>query len=689
MGWVRFFRRSYWDRQRSRELDSYLEIETDENIARGMSPEEARYAAHRKLGNPTLVREEIYQMNSIRFLETLGQDLRYAGRMLRRSPAFTLLAVLSLALGIGGNAAMFSLVDGVLIRPLPYADPDRLMRVTGYYPQGAIVALRERNRTMDLAAFSTDSEFNLTGQGEAVRLLGSTVSASLFTVLGVGPRLGRTFRPGEDQPGQDSVVILSHSLWRAKFASDPGVIGRLITLDGVDRQVVGVMPPGFAFPSSDVQIWIPLHLDPGNTFAYWNTGFLPLIARLRPRATVEQARSEIRPLIREIIPLFPYPMARSWNADSTVMPLQQDLVGNVRSKLILLQCAVGLVLLIACANVASLLLARATVRQKEMALRAALGAGRGRIVRQLLTESVLLASAGGGLGLGLASGALSVLKLALPVNTPGWPAAGLDWRVLAFVTALALLTGVAFGLAPALSASKLDLAGSMKTGGRHSTGGGGAGLRSVLIAGEVALAVVLAASAGLLIKSLWRLTQVNPGFRPEAILTARVSPNQSFCRQRAACIAFYNELLERARGITGVSDLAATNAVPLGAEIPAIPVELEGHRLVPGQNLAPMLWAGAITPEYFRLMRIPVLEGRAFTEADGEKSAKVVVVSAATARRFWPGEEPIGKHLRTTWGDGWRTVVGGWGRSPVRSGQPFPRVAAGRGLHALSSGGGS
>jgi predicted permease len=578
--------------------------------------------------------------------------------MLAKNPSFTAVAVVTLALGIGGNAAMFSIVNALLLRPLPYAEPHRLVRVTGFYPKGALVALQQETRTMDVAGFTTESEFNLTGQGEAIRLVGSAVSADMFSLLGVGTELGRTFRAGEDQPGQDQLVVLSHALWQEKFGGAPDILGRPIMIDGVGRQVVGVMPPDFGFPSPRVQFWMPLHLDPGNTFDYWNTGFMPVLGRLRPGATLQQAQNEIRPLISHIIRLFPYTMASNWNADATVIPLQQDLIVDVRDKLILLQCAIGLVLLIACANVANLLLSRAAVRQKEMVVRTALGASRARIVRQLLTESVVLALVGGALGLAVSQNALAILKLALLMNTPGWPEIGFDWHVFVFVAVIAITAGAISGLAPAVTASRLDLSEIIKTAGRRSVGAAGVRLRGALIAGEVGLAVLLAVSAGLLLRSLWLLMRVDPGFRSERILTVRVSPNPSVCRSRSECVALYNELLGRARGITGISDVAAINAIPLGGQVPAVPVELQGHPLVPGENLAPMLWAGAITPEYFQLMRIPVLRGQVFTDAVAEKSEAVVMVSAATARRFWPREDPVGKHIRVVWDTNWRTVIG-------------------------------
>lgn len=645
-----------------KELSAHLDLEAEEQRETGVAAEEAGYAAQRAFGNRTVVEEEIREMWAWAWFEQLGQDIGYAFRTLRKNAGFTIVAALSLALGIGGNAAMFSLVDGVLLRSLQYSEPDRLVRITGYYPTGGFVALQELSRTMEVASYSDKPEngadFNLTGQGEAVHLAGSAVSANIFSLLGAGAKLGRTFQPGEDRAGADQLVILSHALWRNKFESDPSVIGRVVKINGVGRRVIGVMPPDFSFLIPGAQLWIPLHIDPTNPDENWGHGFKPVVGRLRPGATLSQAQNEIRGMMSAIIPMFPYPMARSWNADATVLSLQQDLVGNVRAKLLVLLGAVGIVLLIACVNVASLLLSLAASRRREIALRAALGAARGRIVRQLLTESVVLALAGGALGLALAFGALSALKSFLPADTPRLAEVGMDWRVLAFVTALSILTGLAFGLAPALRASKLDLAESVKAGGQRTSDAAGINLRSSLIVGEVALAVVLVVGAGLLIKTLWRLMQVNPGFRGEHVLTVRVTPDQSSCEQRSTCVALYDELLRRAREMTGVSEVAAVNTIPLSGEVPYVVAEMEDHPLKEGEALAPLLWAGAITPEYFQLMGIPLLTGREFGDSDSEKSTGVVIVSTATARRYWPGENPIGKHIRLVWDKDWRTVVG-------------------------------
>ncbi|MFI5006570.1 MAG: ADOP family duplicated permease [Solirubrobacterales bacterium] len=658
--WLRakaLFRRRQLERDLDDELRFHLAMREEQGGGEGLRADEARRAAVRRFGNPVALKEECRDMWTFIRLETLWQDAKFAARVLRKSPGFTAVAVLSLALGIGGNTAMFSFVNAILLRPLPYPAAERLVRLTGFYPKGAVVALQELSRTMEIAGVGADTEQNLTGQGEAVRLVGSTASANLFSVLGRGAALGRVFEAGDDHPGRDRIVLLSHALWQGRFGGDPNTVGRTITVDGVDRQVVGVMPPGFHFPSGSTQLWMPLRLDPSNPEDYWGFGWMPLVARLRPGASLPQAREELRPMIARIVTMFPWP-APTWNAEATAVSLQEDLVRDVRRKLLVLQSAVGLVLLIACANVASLLLSRAAARRKEMALRAALGASRGRILRQLLTESVALSLLGGGLGVALALGALSGLKAALPADTSGFSAAGIDAGVLAFVTGLSVLCGLVFGLAPAASASRVDLATSMKAGGPRAMAPGGTRLRGSFIAAEVGLAVVLAVGAGLLIRTLSELTQVDPGFRPERTLTFRVSPNPATCQVRATCVALYDELLRRVEGMSGVLEVGAANTLPLSGEQPLLPVEMDGHPLVPAEGVVPLLWAGAVTPAYFRVMRVPLLQGRTFDDSDGERTTPVVVVSAATVRRYWPDEDPIGKRIRVVWDKDWRTVVG-------------------------------
>jgi|HubBroStandDraft_1064217.scaffolds.fasta_scaffold06274_3 predicted permease len=642
-------------RWRRAELDRDLAEEMD--FHRALKAQAAGELSHIQMGNMTIAAEECRDMWGFLRLERLMQDIRYAARMFWRTPGFTAIAVLSLAVGIGGNAAMFTLVNTLLVRPLPYRQPDRLVRITGIFPRAAAPFFQQQSRTMDIAAVSPGSEFNLTGAGAASRIVASATSANAFSVLGAAVAMGRSFDPGEDSPGRDGVVILSNSLWRTKFGGDPAMIGRVIALNGMHRQIVGVMPPAFSYPSAQVQAWVPMRLDPSNFLEYWGGEFVPLVARLRAGATAAGAQREIRPLIDDFRKTFPYPMARDWNRDSTAVPLQRDLTGDIRGKLVILLCSVGLVLLIACANVASLLLSRATTRRKEIAVRAALGAVRSRIVRQLLTESVLLALAGAVLGILLGTGALTIFKSLLPSSTPGLAQAAIDWPIAAAVAGLAIVTGLAFGIAPALSASQIDLTQTIRTGSQRSTGAFWTRLRGGLIGAEVALTVVLVVSAGLLIKSLYTLSEVRPGFQAQQILTVRVSPNPSFCTQRPACIALYDRLLAGARGVSGVGEAAIANTVPLDAEQPDLAVDVEGHPKSV-EHPAPMLWSGAVSAGFIGMLRIPLLAGRDLSEADGAKSAAVLLISASTAKRFWPGENPIGKHIKAANEQQWRTVVG-------------------------------
>ena len=585
------------------------------------------------------------------------QDVRYALRMLGKNPGFTLIAVFTLALGIGANTAIFSVVSGVLLRPLPYPNPNQLVSVTGSYPRGAFVAMREQARTMDVAVYAEDYEFNLTGLGDPLRLTGASVSAELFSILGARPELGRTLRAGEDIAGQDSFVILSHALWQQKFAADPQIIGRLITLEGAGYQVIGVMPPDFRFPSPETQIWVPLHIDSRQPEKYWGGDYMPMIGRLHPGATMAQAAAEARSLQPELRARFPWPMPPTWNPDVTAVNLQKGMVSDERARMLVLLGAVALVLLTACANVANLTLSRAATRGREFAIRSVLGAGRRRMIRQLLTESSLIGVIGGALGLILAVNGLSLLKSALPADLPRLSDIGIDWRVLCFTAGLALLAGIVFGLAPAVHFSRTDFSESLKSGARGSTVSGMRRLRSALVTSEVALAVLLVIAAGLLIRSLWTLSHVNPGFRPDYILTARINPNESFCAEQQRCASFYGELLDRVRALPGVNGAAVVSTLPLGGRVTKLSAEVENHTPSSGEPL-PLFWENMVSPDYFQVMNIPLLSGRTFTGADASATPPVIIVTAATARRYWPGENPIGKHIKPAHEDNWYTVVG-------------------------------
>ena len=609
------------------------------------------------MGNIALAKEECWEIWSFMRLERLLQDLRFAFRMYGRTPVFTGIAVLSLALGIGGNAAMLCLVNSLLLRPLPYSQPERLVRITGIYPRAALPFFQTRTRSLEIASVSRGTDFNLTGRGPAMRVRGSVATANFLSVFGTAVAIGRSFTAEEQSPKQDGVVILSHSLWKDHYGGDASIIGRVIRLDGVGRRVIGVMPAGFDYPTSTTQLWIPMRLDSTNFLEYWGTEFMPMIGRLRPPATIGAAQREIGDLVPQFRRTFPYPMARDFNAASTAIPLQQDIVGSIRGKLLMLLGAVALVLLIACANVASLLLSRATTRRSELAMRAALGAGQIRIVRQLLTESVGIALAGAALGILLGASALSIFKSVLPPTLPGLSQARIDWEVVAGAALLALLAGVMAGLAPALSASRVNLLDAIRTGGQRATSGFWANMRSLILAVEVAMTLVLLVGAGLLMRSLYLLSETHPGFDASHVLTVAISPEQSFCSKRPACVGLYDRVLLRAQQLSGVREVAIANTVPVDGQLPTFAVDVEGHPKS-ADHPAPLFWLGAVSPEYFRALRIPLLEGRLLSRSDGAGAAPVVVISASTARNFWPGESAVGKHVRAAGEQNWRTVVG-------------------------------
>ena len=662
---ARLFKRRQLYEDLSEEIREYLEEKTSELINDGMSAEEAALAARREFGNVTVIEERGRETWHWLSLEALLADVGHAVRSLRKSPGFTSVVLLTLALGIGANSAIFSLVNAVLLRSLPFAEPDRLLTLSqdNYYPQGGFVAMKSNLKTMDVAAYlegwgDARVDFNLTGEGEPERLYGSAVSAEFFSLLGVTPERGRVFASGEDQPGKNMEVVLSHALWEHKFKGDPNAIGRRIMLAGASYEIVGVMPAQFQFPSSKTEVWVPLSLDPRAT-TYWDGPWVPVIGRLRSGVSIESARAELDVFQQRLLPMMPFKLpSNTWKTDS-VFPLRQQIVGDLRSKLLIILGATALVLLIACANVANLLLARATTRQREMAVRASLGAGRWRICRQLLTESVLLGIAGSVAGLALAYIGIAGLKAMLTAeDIPRLASVSIDLRVLLFTATIGVLTGVMFGLAPALHLSKLDLSQSLKTRSKNVAASGHR-LRTSLAVSEIALAVVLVIGAGLLIRSLWQLLHVNPGFSAESVVTARVTPDQSFCDDFSRCQSFYSTLVDRMRASPGVHGAALVNALPLNGRVGFIAANFEGHPENNGQEVEPLVFDSVITPGYLSVMQISLLEGRGFSDSDARAQAEpVALITASTARKYWPGQDPIGMHVKPAWENQWRRIVG-------------------------------
>ena len=655
--WRALLRSAHADRELDEELQHHLALEADRHIAGGVPPDAARRLAARSLGDLTRTRERCHDARKTRAIEDVVRDLRYGARSLRSTPIFTLISVLTLALGIGANTAVFSIVSAALLVPLPFPEPDRLLATTGVYPKGAVVAMREHLAFVDVAGYVSGQEFTLTGRGEAVRVRGASVSATLLAVLAAQPALGRVFDASEDRPGRDAVVILSYDTWDKRFGRDPGIIGRPIVVDGIGREVIGVMPAAFRFPDPDLELWVPLHNDAADTPHYWAGDFMPVIGRLRAGASIAQARGELTVFQQRVRGLFPWSMPADWNRDVSFVQLQQSLVAGSQPRLILLLAAVVLVLLIACANVANLTIARVMTRSREMVLRSALGAGRGRMVRQLLTESLLLSTLGGVAGLLLAVPGLSAVQATLSDGLPRLAAVEIDWRVLAYTGAIVIGTGAALGVVAAQYLSSAQIADTLRAGGRASATGTVSRLRGLLMVGEIALASLLVVSAGLLVRSLAALSAVDPGFVSDRVTTARIMPAGEPCREAEKCLTFYRQVLDGVTSSPGVADAALVNTPPLAGSVHKRSVEIQGF-VVPAGDTAPLFWLNAVTPHYFRVLGIPLLAGSGFRDTGWLAQPRDVIVSAATAERFWKGANPIGSQLRFVGEREWRTVVG-------------------------------
>ena len=588
-------------------------------------------------------------------------DLRFALRMLVKTPAFSILAVLTLALAIGANSAVFSVINAVLLRPLPYQNPEQLVRVFGTQPQlataptspGNFIEWREQNQVFERIATFVGQGFNLVEGDRPERVRGSRVSADLFQLLGVQPAIGRGFQAEEDQPGRNRVVVLSDEFWRSRFAADRSVVGRTITLNDQAHHVLGVMPRGFTFPNERTQIWTPVAFSDAER-ATRDTNYIHAIARLKPGVTLRQAQEQMSALARQQAERYPDTNA---SIGVKLVTLTEQTVGNVRPILIVLIAAVAFVLLIACANVANLLLARAAARQQEMAIRSALGASRSRVVRLLLVESVVVALLGGALGLMLASWGIDLLVALKPANLPRVAEIGIDPRVFGFTAMLSLLTGVGFGLIPARHISRPDLNAGLRESSRSATGGPGRQrLRGILVVSEVALSLVLLIGAGLMIRSFARLLSVDPGFEPNNVLTAFVALPSAKYPDAQRQTAFFDQLMQRTQSLPGVVAAAGASDLPLyGGNSTAF--DIEGRPPTAGGQ-RPLVDYRAITPEYFRAMGMRLVKGRAFSERDTADAPGVVVINETLAARFFANEDPIGRRLGLSGPPDWREIVG-------------------------------
>jgi putative ABC transport system permease protein len=590
-------------------------------------------------------------------METLFHDLRFGVRMLRRNYIFAAAAVLTLMLGIGANTAIFSLVNAILLRQLPYRNSAQLAwvwatrtdRDKAFYSVPNFIDTREDNRSFaQLAAFSNWG-VNLTGTGEPERLQGVRLSAGAFQMLGVEAAAGRTLVAEDDIVGNAPVVMLSYGLWQRRFGGDQNVIGRKLTLNRGVYTVVGVLPQHFTIPNAEIEIATALRVEGDPRRGERGSNFLRVFGRLKDGVTVAQARSDLARVTSRLREQYPDDNAKL--TPPNVLPLYEEIVGGYRRALWLLLGAVGMVLLIACANLANLLLARATSRHREVAIRSALGATRSRLVRQMLTESLLLAVIGGVLGLLLAMWGNSLLLALSPAELPRAKEVVIDGRMLLFSVALSLLSGIIFGLVPALQTTKTDLNAGLKEGGCGGSGSGSIGLRNALVIVEVALSLALLIGAGLLIKSFTRLQNVSPGFDPSRLLTVRLSLSATSYGRAEAVKVFYDKLAARLTSLPGVEAVGAASVLPLSGIAARTEFTIVGHPPATPAD-TPAAQDRWVSPGYFRTMRIPLVEGREFTEADAEHAREVVVVDETLARRHWPGASPVGAHLLLNYGTG-------------------------------------
>ncbi len=656
------FRGQGAERELAREIASHLAMLQDEFERRGLPPEEAKLAARRAYGGVEQAKELHREARSFMWIEQWGKDVRYGGRNLLRTPGFTAVAVITLALGIGANTAVFSVTNAVLLRPLAYEDPERLVTIlhggTGPVSVANYIDWRDSARAVEAMGAAEYWRSNLTGSDPPEHLVGLRVTQNLLPMLGIEPLLGRLFIPGEDQPGSEHEVVLSYRLWLRRFNGDRNVLGKLVTLNGEAYRVVGVMPRSFQFApfwATHAELWVPdafgdrIHNRGGNS--------LRVFARLKRGITLAQARAEMAAITKRLEEQYP-----GTNREVAVTPLKENVVGKIETPLLVLLSAVGFVLLIACANVAHMLLARTADRQREIAVRTALGSGRARVIVQFLTENLLLTGAGASAGLLLAVWGTKALVALSPGDIPRLETVGIDTSVLLFLLGIAVLTALVSGLAPAMHAAVGNLSGALKEGGRGGTDGVRRNrLRGLLVASEFALAFMLLIAAGLMIRSFAAMQTVDPGFDPHNVLSMVVSVAGSQEAQPERRAIFYRQLLDRVRALPGVTSAGGINHLPLAGDLWGWPFTIEGRpKTRPGES--PVAVYRIVMPGYFQAMRLPVLRGRAITDTDDGRAPDVVMINESAAARYWPGEDPLGK--RVTFDDDkrdpptWLTVIG-------------------------------
>jgi putative ABC transport system permease protein len=649
------------------ELAFHLEMRVERNIALGMSLEAARSEAIERFGDVTRLREQLVRHDTRRqstserteYLRDFAQDLRFGIRALRRAPGFAAATILTLALCIGANAAIFSVVDAVVLRPLPYAHPEQLVSL-GTGAAGEFLALRERLRSFSQLAAWVEQTHPIDDGQVALRVEGAAVTTNLLPMLGVAPQLGRGFLAEEGQPGKNNVLLISNAIWQTQFGGAPGIVGKRVLVEGVPHTIVGVMPRDFHFPAGTTQYWQPAAFNPSNAGATWGVWDKKFIGRVAPNVNVERAKREVRevwPTLRTLNPLWdPGPDYRS---DVHPQPLRASIVGPTGRLLWILFGCVVLVLLIGCVNIANLLLARANARERELTVRAALGGGRGRLLRQLLTESVLLSTAGSALGIGVSVFIVRWLLAVLPPGIPRTEEISVNGAVLLFTIAVALVTGILFGIVPALRAtSSSQRSSAIGAGRRTSADAQHHRVSDALVATEVAFAVLLVVAATLLVRSFTALRNVRPGFVTDHVIAARITPPNGSYRDTSRVTALYEGLRDRLEALPGVTSVAITDKLPIAQVVYGAALRVQGQYEDAKHNLPSVGHLQDVTPEYLRTMGIPLLRGRGFRETDRGGQPHVAIVSESVARRYWPGDDAIGKRIGPPWDSAWMTIVG-------------------------------
>jgi predicted permease len=654
-----FLRNAFGKDRNDRELDAevrgYVDLLTDEKMRAGVKPEEARRAARLELGGVEQVKESVREVRAAAWLDSLLQDLRYGARMLRKNPGFTAVAVLTLALGIGANTAIFSVVNGVLLRPLPYSEPERLLTIQSRQSLPDLEDIQRQSQSFDALGASTMQRLDYTGGAEPIQVFSINCNADLFHALHTKPALGRLLNAEDDRYGVPGAVVLSHGFWKRQFGGDPNVIGKSIPLSGNRYIIVGVLPPDFWLPGPTGDVYAPLRVVYPAAAQARGVHFLRTYLRLKPGVTLAQAQSEMDRTDEFLARAYP---DNNQNRHRRLMPLLEDVVGDSRAALLILFAAIALVLLIACVNFANLLLARSASRQREIAIRAALGASSHRLIAQMLTESLLLALAGGVGGILLAQAGIRILIALAPDNLPRLGAIGIDAGVLAFTLAISVLTGIVFGLFPAWSAARFTWCEGLKESGRTTAESRTSlRLRRTLVVSETVLATLVLVAAGLLVRSFQRIESVSPGFRPDNVLTMRLELPEARYEEAVKQRPFRYALLSSLNALPGVQ-AAMISELPMSGDSLEHDLSIEGRPVKLGEE--PAVQTRTILGNYFSIMGIPLLRGRQFSGQDREDTPVVVIVNETFVRRFFSNQDPIGARVRWSRDDpaSWKAIVG-------------------------------